>query len=239
MRNAKLKERFVDVWLVDLAFDAETLGFFLTSLTDQELAKLAAFKSQQQVNRYLAVRGVLRRILASYLEVEPTALRFEVSRYGKPYLSNASLFFNISHSGDCLLVAVSDFESIGVDIELIKSKRNLLGVAKRCFSVDELNFWRHLPEEARVEVFYQFWVRKEAFVKAVGRGIALGLELCELQLPDLARLSKIPGDFGWADDWEVAELQVAEGFAAALVMPNRAMVLNQYYFDVSENQKSR
>lgn len=232
LRNAKLEERFVDVWSVDLVFDPSALQFFLRTLSAQELVKLEGFKLQQQANRYLAVRGVLRQILAGYLDVEPADLIFESNAYGKPYLANASLFFNISHSGDCLLIAVSDFDSIGVDIELIKSRRNLLGLAKRCFSVDELNFWFDLPEDVRGQMFYQLWVRKEAFVKAVGRGIALGLELCELQVPGLERLSKIPGDFGLAEDWEVVGLQVAENFAAALVMPNRCLVLNQYCFEL-------
>lgn len=227
-----MEDSFVDIWSVDLAFDSAALQFFLRTLSAQELAKLAGFKSQQQANRYLAVRGVLRQILAGYLYVEPTSLIFEVNAYGKPYLANRSLFFNISHSNDCLLVAVSDFDSIGVDIELIKSRSNLLGLAKRCFSADELNFWCSLPGGSRERVFYQLWVRKEAFVKAVGRGIALGLDWCELQVPELARLSKIPDNFGLADDWQVAGLQVADDFAAALVMPNRCLVLNQYCFEL-------
>ncbi|MEY4211316.1 MAG: hypothetical protein RLZ92_1697 [Pseudomonadota bacterium] len=232
LRNAKLKEWFVDIWSVDLLFDCTALQFFLSTLSAEELAKLEGFKLQQQSNRYLAVRGVLRQILAGYLEVQPADLIFVRNVYGKPFLANASLFFNISHSGDCLLIAVSDFDSIGVDIELIKSGRNLLGLAKRCFSADELNFWFSLPEDARERWFYQLWVRKEAFVKAVGRGIALGLDLCELQLPSLDRLSKIPDDFGLADNWKVAGLQVADDSVAALVMPNRSLVLNQYGFEL-------
>jgi 4'-phosphopantetheinyl transferase len=232
LRNTQLEERFVDVWSVNLVFNEADLRLFSQTLSVQELSKLALFKSQGQANRYLAVRGAVRRILARYLAIKSVDLRFEVNAYGKPYLSNAALFFNISHSNDCLLVAVSDFDQIGVDIERIKTRSNLLGLAKRCFSVDELNFWCDLSVDVQMRVFYQFWVRKEAFVKAVGRGIALGLEQCELQVPDLAKLSKIPDDFGFAEDWKVVGLQVADEFAAALVMPNRCLVLNQYCFEL-------
>jgi len=232
LRNVRLEEGFVDVWSADLVFDSTTLQFFLKTLSAQEFAKFNGFKSQQQANRYLAVRGVLRRILAGYLSVEPVDLRFEVSAYGKPYLRNAALFFNISHSNDYLLVVVSDFDQIGVDVERIEIRSNLLGLAKRCFSLDELSFWRDLSSSGQLQMFYQLWVRKEAFVKAVGRGIALGLDRCELQVPELARLSKIPDDFGLADNWIVAGLQVAEGFAAAAVIPNCSLVLNQYCFEL-------
>ena len=106
LRNAKLKEWFVDIWSVDLLFDCTALQFFLSTLSAEELAKLEGFKLQQQSNRYLAVRGVLRQILAGYLEVQPADLIFVRNVYGKPFLANASLFFIISHSGDCLLIAL-------------------------------------------------------------------------------------------------------------------------------------
>lgn len=232
LRNTELDGGFVDVWSVELAFDATALRFFSQTLSAQELLKFSEFQSLEQANRYLAVRGALRRILAGYLDVEPVDLRFEVNAYGKPYLSNASLFFNISHSKDRLLVAVSDFDQIGVDIERIKTRNNLLGLAKRCFSVDELSFWSDLSADEQVQVFYQLWVRKEAFVKAVGRGIALGLDRCELQVPDLGVLSKIPGEFGLAEDWKVTGLPLVDDFAAALVIPSRCWVLNQYCFEL-------
>jgi len=232
LKSAKFEAGFVDVWSVNLAFDETALRLFSQTLSAQELSKLVSFKSQAQANRYLAVRGTLRRILAQYLGIEPVNLKFEVNAYGKPYLSNASLFFNISHSKDRLLIAVSDFDQIGVDIERIKTRNNLLGLAKRCFSVDELNFWFDFSADEQVQVFYQLWVRKEAFVKAVGRGIALGLDRCELQIPDLAGLSKIPDEFGLAEDWDVTGLQLADDFAAALVMPSRCLVLNQYRFEL-------
>ncbi|MFM8341238.1 MAG: 4'-phosphopantetheinyl transferase superfamily protein, partial [Methylomonas sp.] len=82
-----------------------------------------------------------------------------------------------------------------------------------------------------MQAFYQLWVRKEAFVKAVGRGIVLGLDQCELCLPDLNRFVTIPDGFGGADDWVVADLQVND-LVAALVVPNRSLILSQYCFEL-------
>ena len=231
MKNISLGEGFVDVWSVDLSFDGLDLQGFYQTLSGFERTKLLAFKQKLLANRYLAVRGVLRRILADYLKVGPSVLEFELSPFGKPYLKRSSLFFNISHSGDCLLIAISDFDQIGIDLELIKSRGNLLGLARRCFSLSELDFWLNLPIDAQEQVFYRMWVRKEAFVKAVGRGIVLGLNQCELCLPDLNRFVAIPDGFGWSDDWVIADLQVVD-VAAALVVPNRCLVLNQYCFEL-------
>jgi 4'-phosphopantetheinyl transferase len=231
LKNISLGAGFVDVWSVDLSFDELDLQGFYQTLSSFERTKLLAFKQKLLANRYLAVRGVLRRILADYLKVEPGVLQFEVSPFGKPYLKHSPLFFNISHSGDCLLIAISDFDQIGIDLELIKSRANLLGLAKRCFSLSELNFWLNLPVDAQQQAFYRLWVRKEAFVKAVGRGIVLGLNQCELCLPDLNRFVTIPDGFGCSDDWVIADLQVAD-VVAALVVPNRCLVLNQYCFEL-------
>ncbi|MFM8341683.1 MAG: 4'-phosphopantetheinyl transferase family protein, partial [Methylomonas sp.] len=167
MKNVRLGEGFVDVWSVGLSFDELDLQGFYQTLSVFERTKLLAFKQKALANRYLAVRGVLRRILADYLRVDPGVLEFGLSPFGKPYLKHSSLFFNISHSGDCLLIAVSDFDQIGIDLELIKARDNLLGLAKRCFSLSELDFWLNLPMDARMQAFYQLCFMKEAFVKAV------------------------------------------------------------------------
>ncbi len=232
LRNITLGEGFVDVWSVDLSLDDIDFQGFYQSLSCFEQEKLLTFKQKSLANRYLLVRGVLRRILADYLKVEPVALEFEVSEYGKPFLKHSSLFFNISHSNDCLLIAISDCDQIGVDVELVKSRANLLGLAKRCFSVVELGFWLNLSADDQVQAFYRLWVRKEAFVKAVGRGIVLGLSQCELCLPDLNGFVAIPDGFGLSGDWMAADLKVNDNFTAALVMPNRCLVLNQYCFEL-------
>ncbi|WP_020482948.1 4'-phosphopantetheinyl transferase family protein [Methylomonas sp. MK1] len=214
-----VKQYFVDVWHGDMRVPATALQQLTGLLTDDERCKAEVFKSALLRDRYLAVRGLLRQILAGYLDVEPSSLAFETGRYGKPALIGYALHFNLSHSADTLLLAVADFAGIGVDIETFRPRQHLDRLAERCFSHQEYQDWCQLSADARFEVFYRLWTKKEAFVKAVGRGIALGIEQCEFQLEKGGQLLAIPPEYGSANTWLVHELDVDDASRAALVTP--------------------
>ncbi|WP_445372780.1 4'-phosphopantetheinyl transferase family protein [Methylomonas sp. HW2-6] len=217
-----LRAQFVDVWHAELrGLDSKALTFWDALLSDQERQRSQEYKRPERRQGFVAVRGLLRCTLAGYLDVEPRELVFESGEYGKPALAGARLHFNISHSGDHLLIAVSDLGELGVDVESLRVGRNLHALAGRCFSVREYREWAALPTEQQLPTFYRLWVKKEAFVKAVGRGIAAGLDLCEFALEAGGQLVAIPGEFGGIDAWSVVELPVANA-AAALVAPNKS-----------------
>lgn len=212
-----LVSQFVDVWEGRLILTAEQLQRLFGLLSREEQERAQTFKLSTMRDRFVAVRGLLRRILAGYLDVAPESLRFDVSEYGKPGLVCGSLHFNLSHSADFLMIAVANFADIGIDVETIKARPSLDSLAKRCFSPRELAGWRQLPLDQQLQCFYRLWTKKEAFVKAVGRGIALGLELCELELEAGGQLLAIPADYGAVLAWQVTELPVSPEVGAALV----------------------
>lgn len=215
-----MNAHFVDVWQGKLNLPAETLGRLALLLSEEESAKAQSFKFPHLRNRYVAAHGMLRQTLASYLAVDPAGLRFGTGDYGKPELIGDVLHFNVSHTADTLLIAVADMADIGVDIETVKPHRNLASLAERCFSEREYYEWRQLAADEQLLVFYRLWTKKEAFVKAVGRGIALGVERCEFDWIHGGCLLAIPDEYGPAAAWKVHELQVDAGFSAALVTPN-------------------
>lgn len=219
--------KFVDVWQGDLQPAAETSVNLLDILSQAERQKAETFRIPVMRERYIGVRALLRQTLAGYLQTQPNNLAFKTSAHGKPYLACGSLHFNISHTADRLMIAVADFADIGIDIEAIKPRSSLDSLAARCFSSRELHDWQQLPLEHRSAAFYTLWTKKEAFVKAVGRGIALGLEQCEVQLQAGGQLNAIPTEFGVASDWRVTELGAAEQYAAALVTPSYHFKLRQ------------
>ncbi|AMK77981.1 4-phosphopantetheinyl transferase [Methylomonas methanica] len=222
-----VNQYFVDVWHGNLRLTATALQQLTGLLMDDERSKAEAFKSALLRDRYLAVRGLLRQTLAGYLDVEPVTLAFETGQYGKPALVGGALHFNLSHSADTLLIAVADFADIGIDIETCRPRQHLDGLAERCFSDREYRDWRQLPADARLEAFYRLWTKKEAFVKAVGRGIALGIEQCEFQLEKAGQLLVIPPEYGSASAWLVHELDVDDAGCAALVTPARRFNLRR------------
>jgi 4'-phosphopantetheinyl transferase len=139
---------------------------------------------------------------------------FAVGAHGKPRLANGELRFNLTHSGELALVAVSSVE-VGVDVEQVKPHRDLTGVAKRVFTAAE----RAEVAAGGDRAFYRHWVAKEAFVKATGRGIS-SLKSFEVALdaPGGSRLTHVGGDPEKAGEWTLRELDVPSGYAAALVI---------------------
>lgn len=207
---------FVDVWHGCLLQSREDIDGLSVLMSEQEKLKADTFKHCDMRRRYVAVRATLRRVLAGYLSSDPAALEFNVSEHGKPYLVCGSIHFNLSHTANHLLIAVANFPDIGIDIEEIKSRVNFDGLAARCFSTRELQTWRRLSLDEQQQTFYRLWVKKEAFVKAVGRGLALGLDQCEVELAADGQLLVIPSAYGVATDWLMTEMAIDSAVQAAL-----------------------
>lgn len=210
---------FLRILQGEIPTNAGKLQYFAGLMNKQERDKASAIKHPLMRDRYIAVRGLLRTVLAGYLDVGPNTLSFAYGEYGKPYLVGYTLYFNLSHSADKLVIAISDLPEIGVDIEQAKSRLNLEAVAQRCFSVGEFSVWSRLPEAEMLPFFYRLWTRKEAFVKAVGRGLALGLDQCEVDTDNGARFVKVPERFGQAKDWRIIELPAGQDVYGAVVAP--------------------
>lgn len=224
---------FVDVWHGRLQPVADTTAGFLEILSESEKHKAQSFNNKLLRDRFILVRAILRQTLAKYLQKEPYELTFETSEYGKPYLTYGAVHFNLSHTADYLMIAVANFADIGIDVEIIKPRSNLTGLATRCFSTRELYDWQQLQTAQKTEAFYRLWTKKEAFVKAVGRGIALGMEQCEVNLPPSGQLRAIPAEYGTAADWQITDLfdLLADPPAcAALVTRNCEFILRTVKF---------
>lgn len=218
---------FVDVWQGSFQGLSEHCETMLGVLSSDERHKADCFASQRARQRYVITRGVLRQVLSRYLSLEAKALCFELGCFGKPYLAGIGLHFNLSHSDDTLLLAVCNFADIGVDLEVIKPRHHLENLVERCFSPRESAYWHALSGEERLQVFFRLWTKKEAFVKAVGRGLALGLAQCEFEPMPAGQLITIPDEYGEASAWRVRELAVSPVMSAALVTQNREYVFRQ------------
>lgn len=155
------------------------MPFFQGILSDDELDKAKSFKFQEKCNNYLVNKGILRVILANYLLIKPDDILFFYNDKGKPVLdfsiNNIDLYFNLSHSKTYIIYGFSLF-NLGVDLEKIKDNDNLLGIAKRFFVQEEYQYLQHLKREEQVKTFYQFWTKKEAYLKAIGEGLSGGLD---------------------------------------------------------------
>ncbi|GAB3790576.1 4'-phosphopantetheinyl transferase family protein [Dyella agri] len=164
-----------------------------------------------------AGRKPLLALLATYLDVEPAAVRLVAGEHGRPALDPAhggTLDFNWSHSGEQALVAVARGLVPGIDLELRRTRASALEIAQRFFTADEAAWLATLDEDARHAAFLELWTGREAVLKALGRGLAFGLDRLAIR-SDAAGLSlqRLDGEDPGA--WQLHRLGVgADAFAA-------------------------
>ena len=165
----------VHVWRAPLFVDDARLEQLRAYLSDEENERVERLLIHRVRHAAIVSRGMLRRLLAGYLRVEPASLRFAYGGQGKPYLRRQHCEFNVSHSGDDLLVAVCPDREVGVDVERIRLDIEHRQIAMRYFSLWEQEDLAKLPDEERGHGFYRAWTRKEAFLKARGTGFTTRL----------------------------------------------------------------
>jgi 4'-phosphopantetheinyl transferase len=166
----------IKYWYGGIGFEEGDSAYQWYVLDKYEQQRADGMGNAQLRRRYVATHARLRCLLGGAVNVNPAQLRIHRTQYGKPYLADyPEVAFNLSHTGSTMAVAIAFDCELGIDIELCKPRANLVPLTKKCFGKEELDYWQGLPEIDRALAFYRFWTRKEAFIKATGRGIALGL----------------------------------------------------------------
>jgi 4'-phosphopantetheinyl transferase len=197
-----------DVWYVPLEGDSRSVARYEGSLSDEERKRAGEFRFERDALRYLIAHGALRAILAEYAGVGARHLEFSVSPAGKPSLAvpGAGIHFNLTHSGDLALLAVSRGGDVGVDVEKIVAGEDLPLIARRCFCRAELAHLEAAPPALYAEEFYTLWTRKEAYVKGKGDGLS-----AELTGIDVSASPSRPGG-----DWLVRDVDVPPEYRGAI-----------------------
>ncbi len=219
-----LSSHDVHVWRTSLELSAEHVQRLRQTLAANEIARADRFYFERDRKRFTVARGVLRAILSCYLDVEPSQLGFSYSGYGKPALATApgkdSLRFNVSHSHELALYAITRGREVGIDIEHIRANVASDAIAERHFSSREVATLRALPAHLRREAFFTCWTRKEAYIKARGEGLSLPLDRFDVSLApgEPAALLRTLGDPGEASRWALQALTPGGGYVAAVVV---------------------
>jgi 4'-phosphopantetheinyl transferase len=209
----------IDVWRADLEVHSSELNRLQDTLSPDELDRAAGFHFVKDRRRFIAGRGILRDILARYLDRLPAELHFSYSSHGKPSLAQhhnpEDLRFNLAHSGSLALYAVARLRDVGIDIERIEPKFAEDGIAERFFSRNEVTKFRSLPTSARPQAFFNCWTRKEAYVKARGAGLQIALDSFEVSLAS----GEQPGFLSEGEfDWSLEGFAPASDYVAAIAV---------------------
>lgn len=226
------KQSRIDLWYGRLTADERRCALLQRLLDDEQCGRAEQFKTPVLRNRYVESWGLVREILAEYTGAPPETLRISRQQYGKPYLSGfPELSFNLSHSGGYMLVAVAWQCQLGVDIEQVKSRGNFTGLVNKCFAGPEIAWWKALPESEKVPAFFRLWTRKEAFVKATGRGIALGMQHVETDPETPGGFVQIPEPYGRPEHWQLVDLDFRQDLSGALVVRGEQPTCSWHAFD--------
>jgi len=207
----ELKRNDVHVWRASLEMTSMKMEILEHSLAVDELKRAERFHFPKDKNNFIIARGLLRIILGKYLNMNPGDIRLSCGPYGKPELAVEDgmelLRFNVSHSHGTALYAVTLEREVGIDLEYICSDITVEEIAGQFFSPGEGAFLKTLSGDVRKKIFFMFWTRREALLKARGTGLAGDPEM--------------DGGLREAALWTLKDLDMGQDYAAALAVEGR------------------
>lgn len=214
----------VHVWRTFVDLPDRGVAALHDVLAPGERTRARRFRFERDRRRFTVARGVLRRLLGRYLQVDPAAVEFRYGVHGKPSLPEGAddrgVRFNLSHSRGLALHAFAVGREVGVDVERLRPDTDVTRAARRFFSPAEADALAGVAPGRRREAFFECWTRKEAFVKARGEGVALGLRRFDVSLRpgEPAALLRFEGDPAEPARWSLCALAPGEGYKAALAV---------------------
>lgn len=219
--SLSLQSNEVHVWRMELEQPGSVLEKFRSALGTDELERASRFHFDKHRNSFVVARGFLRYVLSRYFDTKPEILRFSYGEYGKPAL-DGRLHFNMSHSHRVALLAITEDRQIGVDVEHIRADFATEDIARRFFSHSEVESFNSLLKEEQVAAFFRCWTRKEAFIKATGKGLSQPLDKFDVTLAPGVAAELLHVDEDDASRWSMSDIDVGGDYAAALVVEGAA-----------------
>ena len=211
----------VAIWRVPMDLDRPLRDDEWAILSADERARGERFKFDAPRLRLVRCRRALRIILGDWLQVPPVSLKFDYGPHGKPVLlaHDHAPSFNVSHSHDWAMIAVTEHGDIGIDVERCDPRTNWRGLAQRFFALSEVDSLFALDSEQHLRGFYQIWTGKEAFIKAIGRGLSFPLGHFRVEArPDRPRALLGVDDPAYdAAAWQLSAVDPAPDYIATVI----------------------
>jgi len=189
-------------------------------LSAGELERYRRYLVPAAAQTFLAARVFLRSILSAYSQLAPPEWCFDTNAWGRPYIANAGaptgLCFNLSHKPRFVTCLVGVGRDLGVDVEDASYGRaHLLDIASRFFSPSESEGLRALSAGDRMQRFYELWTLKEAYIKARGMGLSLGLARFSFSVA--GETATVRFDSGFDDDQAAWDFRLFKACAPHLI----------------------
>lgn len=206
-----LADNALHIWCALASEHEPALQRYTRLLSADELQRAGRLRLPRHRERFIISTGLLRALLGKYLDCRPESIQISRTLQGKPFLpaafSSAPITFNLSHSRDAVLFAVRLREPVGIDVEYMRDNLDFIALAERFLSVQEYRTVSSLSGAQQKAAFYTCWTRKEAYLKATGKGLAGLSEAAALEngLPSAG------------ERWTVIDLTIPEPFYSGAV----------------------
>lgn len=234
-----LQEKDIHLWVFNSSLYTNRVKEFEKVLSNDEIERAIRFRFREHSDKFILFRGCLRFVLARYLKITPAQIRFSYSSYGKPMLvkeiNQQGVSFNQSHTIGLGLIAITQNLSIGVDIERIRDDFPYEDIAHNYFSRNEVSELEKLSQPARKEAFFNFWTRKEAFLKAIGCGLSSPLDSFDVSLPTNEGLVILSTSINpkEVNNWSIQNLIIQKDYSAALAIQCHPQ--NIFFFEYQDH----
>jgi len=220
--DLKLDSKFIDVWHTPLNLSQRDIDNYAGLLSTDEMERAKHFKVKRKYREYIISRGLLRKILGIVLDSDPQDFEIRYAEHDKPFITDTwnekSICFNVSHSHQQTVIALSLERTLGIDIEHIRSNVEFKKLVNRFFSKKESSELDSYTDSGIAKAFFACWTRKEAYVKAMGDGISFGLSEFSVSVNpyDTDVSLTTHWDENEANNWSVKNLATESDYIAAL-----------------------
>jgi 4'-phosphopantetheinyl transferase len=234
-----ITDKTVHVYRIALDLPEGDIQEMLKFLSADEVTRANRFVYPTYRDHFIAGRAQLRFILSRYTRQDPAKIILDYNEYGKPFLTSSPgvVQFNLSHSHNLGLLAITANKRVGVDIERVRTDIDYAQIAKQFFSAGEVARLLDLPGELQLEAFYACWTRKEAFIKARGKGLTIPLDQFEVSFdPHTSpRLIHTGSDMVNKNEWSLYELRPGTGYIATLAVQDQDWSIQCWQWSAGSN----
>ena len=196
-------------------------------LSPDERERHERFYFDKDRHHYLVAHALVRTTLSRYADVEPAAWVFHSGPHGRPEVAGhdttAALRFNLTHTNGMVAVAVARGADVGVDAEGFRVRDTGVDIARRFFAPAETAHLERQPPADRLRVFLEVWTLKEAYIKAIGKGLTAGLDTFAMQLDEPPTVVFADDRHGDPAAWHFRRLHLADTHLAALAVRRPGM----------------
>jgi 4'-phosphopantetheinyl transferase len=240
MNQYVINQNEVHVWSYLLDAENPDMDFFYNLLTEDEKTEINKIKIRKVRNQKVISKAIVKNILSKYLGVTINQIKFSYNKFGKPVLpadiNLQDLNFNVSHSGELGIIALTKKYKIGVDVERIAELADIDDIIQMCFSKDEQRLFHGVKDPEKTTLFYRIWTGKEAFVKAIGKGFSFPLKNISFKLNHnkeivISDIIEVPENL---NDWQIYNFNPQENYSSAVVVNLNSFLIRKFEWNQAE-----